>query len=196
MIDPKLIPLICGIVLIPLIILAIYGDKWLRKSTNWLYRKFNKDKIWLFDLQSRQGAELGEYLFCGIEQIDYSRLKELTPILVIRLWFVNASVFPVKHKEFHKLKVQCNGDSLPEPKSIPFQKVLAGRMNIYPFEFNVSQGLVAKLEKSATKCEFVDWSISLDWVFAYGEDGTTHLKQRNLKYRGIPEILCEISNEL
>ena len=175
--------------LVCLIIIAIWGDRWLKAIIYWKFIKLHKDKAVILKLQVREQAELGNYLYCGIERIDYSCLKELNHILVIHLWFVNASVLAVDHKQFDKFEVRCNGNPLPKPESIPFQKILAGRTNTYPFKFAISQEFVANLEKCAKGCEFVEWSISLDWVFSYGKDSTTHLKRRDIKHRGVPEIL-------
>ena len=186
-INPDYMLIVAISVFVILFIAYFWGEKAAKTITFWAFAKMHKDKALLFELQTNQRVALGDYLSCGIEAIDYTGLKELTPRLTIRLWFVNGSMFNVEPSEFKKFEVKCDGDSLPEHESIPFERTLSGRMNVYPFRFNVSSGLLAKLDEYATNCRFAEWSISLDWVFVYGEDETTHLR-KNLKYKGVPEI--------
>jgi hypothetical protein len=158
-----------------LIPVGIWGDRWLMESINLLRTKLNKENAWLFNLVSRQSADLGDYLFTVVHKIGYSNLTETQNI---RIYFelLNLTVFTLDITGI-RVHAECNGYEIgPEVTDLTEKRQVWGQRKQYNFEYLITnKEFLIHLKQTCLTHQRLNWTLRVTW------DLQTALSGRKIK---------------
>lgn len=143
--------------------ITIWGDKGLVKFTNWLRTRLNKEKAWLFKLESKQLADLGDYLSTMVHSIDYVHLVD-SRLIRVRAELLNLTIFTLDVTRV-SLDAECDGYKLGaktednEPKRQSW-----GMRKQYSLEYHITNTeFLTGLKKAAINRQKLSWNFDIAW---------------------------------
>jgi hypothetical protein len=141
---------------------------------NWLRIKLNKDKQWLFNLESKQLADLGDYLCSMVHGVDYKGLAA-TRIITVKFELLNLTLFTLDITRL-SLHAQCDGYNLglTAEDNTPKRQVW-GQRSTYSLEYHITNmEFLSHFRQVCSQRQKLNWTFHITW------DLQTALYQRKL----------------
>lgn len=188
---PLPIVVILGLLAVLIILWVWNGITWRKEKRISKFRLIgdqNKDNHkWLTDLAGLQATELGKYISCFVNNIDYSNFKGLSPTIKIILLVINRSVYSISSKDLFNIASKLDDEILPLPRisSLPF--ISPGDVARYELTFELNPTWVQKIKTDTDNHKCIDFQSSFTWNFFSHECGKTNTRV-NLSYKHIPLI--------
>lgn len=170
---------------------AIWGDKWRTRLTNWLRIKLNKKYEWLFNLESKQLADLGDYLFTEVRGIDYTQVAD-THTIKVKVELLNLTIFTLDIA-----KVTLNAECRNYPLGIEMQdttpkRQVWGQRHKYDLEYYITNtNFLGELKKASIHREYLNWKFHLTWYLKTALHERELTLKHTINFSDIPSLTPE-----
>lgn len=179
-----IIPPILGL----LVVIVIWGDRWLVKFINWIRGRLYKEKAWLFNMEREQLASLTEYLFTTVHSIDYKHLADIG-LIKVKVELLNLTMFTLDIARV-SLNIECAGYPLGiELQDNTPKRQVWGQRPQYDLEYQITnKNFLPHIKQACLKCQRLNYQLHITWNLETTKYKQALTKTEQVSFIEVPDL--------